>query len=222
MNFRPVMTRWARWLLAASLAVQTACAQTHGQGLGPAPFPGNYPSYAWGTAQLKENFENVDVAQIAFGLFKSQRAWGVIAPTAIPSATIIGLGQYLPFSVRWKLKDGREYILENIDTAAVMREYFKTHTIKLQWQAEGRPRFERGGDYDPLLALEVVGDSVVVKWIVRVNHTPPSERFLPSGAAVQWNVSREVYEVTRIKGNLTSGIDFNTRMEFFDDKGARK
>lgn len=162
------------------------------------------------------------MAQTAFGLSKTQRAWGLIAPTNAPSATLIDLGQYLPFSVRWKLKDGREFILENIDTAAVMREYFKTNTIRLPWQEEGRPRDPKGTDPVPLLAHEVKNDSVVIKWIVRKNNTPLEQRFLANGAATRWDISRTELMVATIPGAPATGIDFNTRMEFFDNQGARK
>lgn len=211
---------WGLLLLAVSAVA--ACAQTQGQALAPAPFPGNYPSYAWGTAQLKENFENVEVAQWVPGLFKEMRTWGNIEPSVRHTGQIIGLGQYLPFSVRWKLKDGREFMLENIDTAAIMREYFKTHTIKLPWQEEGRPPAPRGTDPDPVLAHEVKNDTVIVKWIIRKNNTPLDLRFLPNGAATRWDMSRTELIVITIPGNPASGIDFNTRMEFFDNKGARK
>lgn len=179
-----------------------------------APFPGNYPSYGWGTAQLKENFENVEVAQWVPGLFREMRTWRLIAPTTRHTAQIIGLESYIPFSVRWKLKDGREFILENIDTAALMREYFKTHSIQLQWQAEGRPKYERGGDYTALLAHEIKDDQLVIKWVVTTNHTPTNERFLANGGATFWKTTQTAYQVAAIPGKPTTGIDFNKRMEF--------
>ena len=61
-----------------------------------------------------------------------------------------------------------------------------------------------------------------MKWVITTNHTPPAERFLPNGAATFWNTTHTIYPVTTLPGNPTSGIDFNTRIEFFDNKGNRK
>ena len=200
--------------LTQASAYRSEARNDQGRAFGQAPFPGNYPSYAWGTAQLKENFENVEVAQWVPGLFREMRTWRMIEPSTIHTSQIFGLGHYLPFSVRWKLKDGREFILENIDTAGVMRDYFKSHTIQLPWQKEGRERFAQGGDYVALLAHEVKNDHVILKWIITTNHTAPKDRFLANGGATKCDTSQVELIVTSIPGSITSSIDFNNRMEF--------
>ncbi len=125
---------------------------------------------------------------------------------------MIGLQAYYPLHVRWKLKDGREFILEDIDVRAIMREYFKTNDIKLPWQREGRTKLE-SSDFDPLLTHAVKDDSLIIKWVIRTNSTPIAQRFLPSGAATKWDTSNEEYLVIAIPGRLTSGIDFNKTYE---------
>ena len=112
----------------------------------------------------------------------------------------------------WKLKDGREFILEDIDLRGIMREYFKANDIKLQWQREGRPK-AKVGDAEPLLTHEVKDDTVRIKWVITTNHTPVDMRILPSGAATKWQTTDEEYLVTTIHGKPTSGIDFNKTYE---------
>lgn len=126
---------------------------------------------------------------------------------------MIGLQAYYPLHVRWKLKDGREFMLENIDIRAIMRDYFKTHDIQLQWQREGRPK-AKSGDYGPLLAREVKDDTVRIKWVITTNHTPVNQRFTSSGAATRWVTTDEEHLVTTLQGVPTSGIDFNKQWEF--------
>ncbi len=119
---------------------------------------------------------------------------------------------YYPLHVRWKLKDGREFILENIDTAALMREYFKTHKLQLQWQREGRPQ-AKVGEGSPLLAHEVKDDTVILKWVITINRTPVNERLTPTGAANYWDTYDEEHVVAVLKGIPTSGIDFRKTRE---------
>ena len=94
------------------------------------------------------------------------------------TAQVIGLYAYVPLGVRWKLKDGREFILEGIDIRTLMRDYFKSHDIKMPWQNENRP-YDNVGDYGPLLTHEVDGDSVRIKWSITTNHTPVDKRLSP-------------------------------------------
>lgn len=122
------------------------------------------------------------------------------------------LQMYYPLDVRWKLKDGREFMLEKIDIRAIMREYFKTHDIQIPWQKEHRPKADVGDLY-PSLVHEVKDDTVIIKWMVRTNHTPVSERFTPTGAATHWKFTDEEFIVTTIKGAPTSGIDFDKWVE---------
>jgi hypothetical protein len=116
-------------------------------------------------------------------------------------------------SFRWKLKDGREYMLESVNVAAIMQDYFKTHDIQLQWQKEGRPVDPIGDDTQPLLAVEFKNDEARLKWVIITNLTPVDKRILPSKAATKWEFSYEEFPVIAIKGQPTSGINFDKRFE---------
>ncbi|MBI2746094.1 MAG: hypothetical protein HYX45_10970 [Burkholderiales bacterium] len=177
-----------------------------------APLPGNAALYDWGISQRKEDFETVERAQSYYGLYRTQRTWINMSTGRRASATILGLQAYYPLSVRWRLKDGREYMLEDIDVDAIMREYFKTHDIKLPWQRENRTK-ARVGDSDPMLAHEVKDDTVRLRWVVRTNRTPVDQRLTPQGAATRWDFSDEEYIVAVINGKPTAGIDFNKWFE---------
>lgn len=163
--------------------------------------------YSYGPGQTRENFANVAFAQFDYALW-SGRHWGAMGPGNRATATRLGLQTYYPLHVRWKLKDGREFILENIDTAAIMREYFKTHQLQLQWQREGRPG-KKFGDYSPLLAHEVKGDTVILKWVITINRTPVSERSDSNGKTTFWDTYDEEHIVAALQGLPTSGIDFS-------------
>lgn len=130
---------------------------------------------------------------------------------------MLSLYAYYPLHVRWKLKDGREFMLENIDIRAIMSDYFKNHEIQLQWQREGRAR-DRIGDSGPLLTHEVRDDTVRIKWVITTNHTPVNQRLTSTGAATRWIFTDEEYLVATIKGVPTSGIDFNKKWEFIASK----
>ena len=176
-------------------------------------FPGGYDSYAFGTSQSKENFENVEAAQYYFGLFTSQRSWINISIVRVfATAQIIGLYNYFPIDVRWKLKDGREFLLEKIDIRAIMREYFKTQDIQLPWQKEKR-KYDVVGDGDPLLVIEVKNDAVQFKWIISTNRTPVNQRLTASGGANKWDFTSEEFIVGVVKGKPTTGIDFANWLE---------
>ncbi|TXT37572.1 MAG: hypothetical protein FD135_3498 [Comamonadaceae bacterium] len=175
-------------------------------------FPGGSPDYAWGISQTKEDFVNVEQAQSYSGLYSRQRTWQNITVSSRASATILGLNAYYPLHVRWKLKDGREFMLENIDIAAIMREYFKSHDIQLQWQRERRP-MDSVGDYGPLLTHEVKDDTVRIKWVISTNHTPVDKRLTTSKAATKWQITDEEHLVTTLQGVPTHDIDFNNWYE---------
>jgi hypothetical protein len=180
---------------------------------GPDYFPSGDGMYSWGTSQSKENFANVERAQWATGMYTKQRSWGPISVSGVrASPSLSALAAYYPLHVRWKLKDGREFILENIDIQAIMREYFKTHSIRLQWEREGRNR-DRIGDYDGMLAHEIKNDTVRIKWVLKINKTPVNERLTPTGAATKWDIIDEEYFVTSIPGKPTTGIDFDNWSE---------
>ena len=204
---KTLIYRIALLLLAICLA---ACAiaprsQDFVQG-GADYFPGGSPDYAFGQGQSFENFENVVRAQSYLGLFTKYRSWIDIKPNKTHGANIIGLRGYLPIDVRWKLKDGREFILEQIDLRTIMREYFKTHDIQLQHQEENRARAQ--GDFSPDLLHEVKDDTVVIKWQVTTNLTPLAVRNAPATKARGYGYKEKEYFVTAIKGKPTSGIDF--------------
>lgn len=174
---------------------------------GPDYFPGGDRWYSWGPAQSKENFASVQQAQWATGMYTKQRSWG---PMVTPNLN--ALAAYYPLHVRWKLKDGREFILENIDIRAIMREYFKTHDLKQQWQRENRPQ-AKVGDGKSILAHEIKDDTVIIKWYIRINRTPVDLRLTSTGAATKWDVVDEEHFVISIPGKSTSGIDFDNWSE---------
>ena len=175
-------------------------------------FPGGSPEYGWGVSQKKEDFANVEQAQSYSGLYTKQRSWQNITVSPWATPRIIGLQAYYPLSVRWKLKDGREFILENIDVSAIMREYFKTHEIQMPWQREGRSK-DSVGDAWPLLTHEIKDDTVRIKWVIRTNQTPVDQRLTAKGAATKWDITHEEFLVATLKGAPTSGIDFNNWYE---------
>lgn len=174
-------------------------------------FPGGSPIYSYGVSQSKENFANVERAQSWYGLYTKEKYWSPIRPGIAP-ASINMLQIYYPLSVRWQLKDGRQFIAENIDIRGIMREYFRNHDIKLPWQRERRP-YDQRGDSDPSLVHEIKGDTVIIKWLITTNHTPVNERFTPSGAATWWHRTKEEFVVTTIKGTPASGINFDKWVE---------
>ena len=176
-------------------------------------FPGGSPFYAWGGGgQSKESLVNLARAQYEYSASTKSRHWIDAQVSSVATATMIGLQAYSPMHVRWKLKDGREFILENIDFSAIMREYFKTHDIQMPWQREGRPE-DSVGDFEPLLTHEVKDDTVRIKWVIRTNRTPVNQRLTAKGAATQWDIAREEFLVATLKGVPTSGIDFNNWRE---------
>lgn len=208
------MKKIVRYLALILLALWlSACANNpYPSAQSATPMPGDADTYGFGILQSKEDFANVELAQYHLGIYKTQRTW--LRVTSGRGANDLGLRAYYPVDVRWKLKDGREFMLENIDMAAIMREYFKTNQLLLIHQREKRPRHPVG-DYDPALQIGVKDDMVVVKWLLILNHTPPSQRLKPSGAANPWTVEYEEHFVTTLKGKPTSGIDFTKTYEFF-------
>lgn len=174
-------------------------------------FPGGFPYYSYGTSQSKENFANIARAQVSIALYRKQITWGEMRAEVAPGY-INMLQAYFPLSVRWQLKDGRQLIAEHIDVRAIMRDYFKTHEIRMPWQIEGRPR-AKSGDYSPSLVIEVKDDAVILKWLIRTNHTPVSERYTPTGAANEWHITKEEFVAAVVKGTPTSGINFDKRIE---------
>ena len=212
------LSRIALILLALCLA---ACANVSGGASskdgfasvphGPDYLPGNAKFYSFGLSQSKENFVNIEQAQSTYGLFAKEKYWQAIKPMRAPSTYNL-LQQYYPLHVRWQLKDGRQFIAESFDVRAVMLEYFKKHSIKLQWQREGRP-YKSRGDYYPAFVHEIRDDVVILKWLLIINRTPVDERFTSTGVANKWVREYEEHIVTTVKGTPTSGIDFERRVE---------
>ena len=174
-------------------------------------FLGNSPYYSFGTAQSKENFANVKRAESAVGIYSDQRSWGWF-DAGIAPGNISMIQYYFPFSVRWELKNGRQFILENIDTRSIMKEYFKdkSNDIALPWQREGRVKSE--WDFYPSLVYEVKDDVVRLKWLLTILKTPPENRIVRKG--LLWDFEYEQHLVTEIKGNPVKDIDFNEKWEF--------
>lgn len=181
------------------------------------PLLGDAKTYGFGVSQSKDDFANVEVAQLNFGMYKTRRSWEAILPNR-GSTRYAALSYYYPFDMRWKLKDGREFIIENVDTAAVMREYLKTHQLLLQPQQEKRLRHPVG-DYDPAIVVGVKDDTVVIKWQITMNRTPVEKRLpvmvngKPAMDGTPWKLENEEYFVTALKGIPTSGIDFTKQYE---------
>ncbi len=197
----------ALWLSACASVGGGASGQTQGRDY----FPGGVQFYSYGVSQSKENFANVERAQSDYTLYAGSRHWIDITPRRSPSEFNL-LQSYSLLHVRWKLKDGREFMLEKIDLRAIMREYFKTNDIQMPWQKENRPKADVGDLY-PSLVHEVKDETVIIKWMVRANGTPVPERFTPTGAATRWKFTDEEFIVTTIKGVPTSGIDFENRRD---------
>ncbi|MEZ5701896.1 MAG: hypothetical protein R3E42_07935 [Burkholderiaceae bacterium] len=171
----------------------SACGTTGGNGERDY-FPGNSPYYSFGVAQSKENFVNVSRAQVAKGLYLNQRTWGRFGPGMARNSN--HAARLFPLlSALGTQEDGRQYILENIDVRSIMKEYFKDkgNDITLPWQREGRQRDR--WEYDPALVYEVKDDAVRLKWLITDIKTPPSQRFLPSGATTKWDLDRREYLV---------------------------
>lgn len=201
-----------RLALVLLLATLCACVSNPSMSAGVDYFPGGSQFYSYGVVQSKENFANVQRAQSDYTLFVNERTWSDDKVGKAPGHLNM-LQAYYPLHVRWKLKDGREFILEDIDTRAIMREYFQTHDIQMQWQREGRQR-DQIGDYNPSLVHEVKDDTVILKWFLRINGTPVGRRLTANGAATSWDIKDEEFIVTTIKGKPTSGIDFEKKWEF--------
>lgn len=175
-------------------------------------FPGNYWNYSMGPFQRKENFENVERAQWNSSPRNTPRNWGDINPSRSAIGNLGNLQSYFMFDVRWKLKDGREFILENIDVRGISNDYLRKNPIQLQWQRENRPEVKVGEGY-PILSHEVKNDAVLLKWVIRINRTPVNQRLTATGAATKWDIYDEEYLMAVIPGKPTLGLDFNTKYE---------
>ena len=206
------MNQWLRSLsIALLLSLLQACASSNWLPRGDRiPVPGGL--YSWGTSQKVEDFANVEIAESRILRYSGHPgAWREIYASKRAAAQVSGLQSYFPMQARWKLKDGREFILEFIDQGALVREYMKTHEIKVQWEREGR-KFVLG-DADALLTHDFKDDTLRLKWVVRLNRTPVDQRLLPSGAANYWVTEDEEHVISVIKGVVADGIDFTQKYD---------
>jgi hypothetical protein len=200
------MNRWLRLLcLALLLPLLQACAPVNpSQRAERVPIPG--VSYSWGTLQRAEDFANVEVAQSRLIMYSTDLGpWLRIDATTRVDARVIGLKTYYAMQARWRLKDGREFVLESVDQGALVRDYLKTHELRLQWEREGRR--STVGDYDAALAHDIKDDTLRLKWVVTLNRTPVNER-LSTGVGKPWKLEQEEHVIAALKGTATSGIDF--------------
>lgn len=204
------MKVWCRWLtsLVLLLAFHGCATQSAAPGTFDVPIPGGM--YGWGSDQGIEDFADVAVAQSELLMRgdHGSRMWQPITPTKYEAERIGGLRSYFPMRARWKLKDGREFILQSIDTAAIVRDYFSKHALfKVQWERENRAFAV--GDRWPTLVYDIKGDSLRLRWVLPINRTPVSQR-TPDRREV---IEREVYPIATIKGQPTSGLNFDARYE---------
>ena len=205
---------WLRFSAVTTLLVGLMACATNGDVPGSNSFPGGYQRYDFGHAQPATTFGNIEIAQYAYVLNAREYGWSRVVPYySSPSPNIGGLTTYYPLSVRWRLKDGREFILDRADLRPFMATYFKTNRIDLPWQKENRQEYPVG-DPSPALGFEIQEDAVIVKWTIRTNQTPPNERLTPTGAATKWRITNEQFIVTRIAGVPTQGIDFSKQWVF--------
>lgn len=179
---------------------------------GKAPIPGDYLFYSFGPGQSFENFSNVKRAQYSYGPYVDVR-WREMGPQHRPTANLIGLQIYYPMHVRWELKDGRQFLLSYIDVPKIMREYFETRHIDLQWQREGRLGIAFG-DYEAMLVPEIKGETFALKWIITINRTPVDKRVSAGGKTVAWDLFDEEHVVRVLEVAPTSNIDFDKIREF--------
>lgn len=200
-------------LLAACASTATNNRQNFVNG-GADYFPGGTDFYCYGYSNEKEYFlTHIEQAQSYYGLFAAPRTW---TPVGVGTGcTIIALQSYAPLSVRWKLKDGREFIIDALDLRPYLREYFKNNDITMPWIREGRTK-DKLGDAEAALAFQIKEDGIYLIWYLRVTETPVEERFKrdaenPKGKL--WKMRTEFYPIATIKATQTSGIDFNKTYE---------
>jgi hypothetical protein len=62
-----------------------------------------------------------------------------------------------------------------------------------------------------LLAHEVKDDTVILKWVITINRTPVHKRLTPTGAANFWDTYDEEHIVAVLKGQATTGLDFDSK-----------
>jgi hypothetical protein len=212
--------------LLGSLAILAACGSSAAI---PGYLPGNSVFFSVGSMQDKEYFsKNVAQLQSSYVFYPPNRFWEDNGADPEPTTRNLLRG-YRPLSVRWELKDGRQFVASDIDVEAIMREFsvtrlpdlswqiayregttlnddLKMRDVKMQWQAEERRRIV--GDYDPSLVYEIYEDEVRLKWLVRSNKVPLERR----GQELP-DIDYAMYPVAVVKAKPATGLDFAKHRE---------
>ena len=177
------------------------------------PLPGDAVVYDWGLCQTATSAATIARAQKGYMWSGTRDVWHSVEPNSRPVATDIGLQRFYPLSVRWQLKDGRQFLLDKADLRPVMKTYFSQHSIVMPWQRENRRAKSKPMDSNPMLCVEVKDDGVLIKWVVVLSHL--QEKSDPRSPGVpDYKFSYEHYPVTTLKGQPTAGIDFEKWMVF--------
>jgi hypothetical protein len=193
----------------------------------------NVPDYILGGANgfchgSKTDKAYVDATfEVAQGFFDTElheRRWRETYGRS--SGITCNSGPYYYFytiSARWKLKDGREFIIDRAETRPIIREFFKTQDVLMPWDREKRPRKD---DLNPGLVMEFREDHVQLYWWLKVIDTPVSERWKSVRPRKEfpdfkWQMHDELYPIGIIKGVPTTGIDFDKRYERLTPQGVK-
>ncbi|MFD0667968.1 hypothetical protein ACT80S_09625 [Ramlibacter sp. MAHUQ-53] len=205
------LVRYGRWGSSVLLLLWlVGCASPGGQA-GASAIPGGHPVYNFGVAQDRVMFERqVARAQVNYSPH-SQRAWGDFSGGE-GSGFIVGLTGFYPLDVRWKLKDGRQFIAERVDVGRLVREFAETRQILLQHQRERRT-FGPTGDHPPLFAIAVADGWLVLKWQIVFNLRPVAERLKPPGTVGPAVYVREEHIVATVPGTPAQDIDFDSKWD---------
>lgn len=183
--------------------------------------PGDAPTFSVGYSQDREYFKEYVVnAQYAYHLHRSSRTWVDIY---LDVGAFIGWDIWpAPISVRWELKDGRKFIVDDIPTSRYAAEFRDRMWVPLQHHRERRP--PAMWDADPMLAVEVWEDMAILKWHVPLNLTPPSERtpYTPNKKLKPHKFTFEEYVIAEVKGHPVTTIDFRQTWEPRPGVEARK
>ncbi len=166
----------------------------------------------------KEQFDStIEKAEASFETSLTDRHWIPIRSSKNHSCGTSGMRYYYQISARWKLKDGREFMIDRLNVRPLMREFFKTQDAPMQWVVGGRAKGI--GDGEPGVLLDVQGDSIVLYWVNHLNDQPFAERLIPDAQYPKGRyiakLRKEYYTAATVKGTPTSGIDFNKTYERF-------
>lgn len=223
--------QWTRRVVVGSCAGLMVLAMTACASIGP-PWqsmqlhpvqrtltPGDAQFFAAGYSQDEEYFKSyVKRAQYAYLANGNDRVWQGLSGGI---SVLFGAQTWpAPFSVRWELKDGRKFMVDFIDSSAYAAEFRSRMWVPLQHHRENRQRVDWDGS--PQLMVEVWEDMAFLKWHIRLNLTPPSQRMpaVPYHQAKPNNYTFEEYVIAKVKGREVSYINFDDRWEITPAKGA--